>query len=306
MQRIPVKPVPELVRRAAANGMGPGSPRRGGGRSRDGRPAVVLLDGFLITPFAWRSSWRSPTSAWCRRTRRASSVPQLRPAAHGASLRDDAAHRPRHGRHAPRRRRRPRLPVLRDITRRNPDYPQFDGLRELASWQLGERRLYLLASDVVFMRAVGNTLLFVLVVAPTQATLALLLALMINQRLRGVNVFRTIYFMPVVISIVVVSLLWRFIYSPGGLLNSMLTGLTFGGFTPDRLAREPEHRARRHHGHVDLAGRGLPHGDLALRPADHPRRPVRGGLGRGRQHAAEVPARHLAGPAQHRRCSSWS
>ena len=46
-----------------------------------------------------------------------------------------------------------------------------------------------------------------------QGGLALLLALLINQKLRGINVFRTIYFMPVVVSIVVVSLLWRFIYA---------------------------------------------------------------------------------------------
>ena len=66
-----------------------------------------------------------------------------------------------------------------------------------------------------------------------QAGLALLLALLINQRLRGINVFRAIYFMPVVVSIVVVSLLWRFIYDGNnGLLNSMLSGLTFGAFQP--------------------------------------------------------------------------
>lgn len=123
-------------------------------------------------------------------------------------------------------------PRLRDFTRNNPDYPQLAGLREWLTWNLGERRLYLLASDVVFMRALGNTLTFVLVVAPTQAFLALILALLINQKLRGITVFRTIYFMPVVISLVVVSLLWRFIYSEGGLLNSLLSTLSFGAVQP--------------------------------------------------------------------------
>jgi len=66
-----------------------------------------------------------------------------------------------------------------------------------------------------------------------QAGLALLLALLINQKLRGINVFRTIYFMPVVVSIVVVSLLWRFIYAgQNGLLNTLLNFLTFGNFQP--------------------------------------------------------------------------
>lgn len=233
MQRLPVKPVPELVSRAAAGRLGPG--RRGeevAGMAM-AAPAVVLLVAFLITPFILafvmaftnqRLVSPNPTAFVGSRnfvqllTVRPYLMSPLTDPETGATLRDDAG--------------APVYPALRDITRRNPDYPQFDGLRELTSWQLGERRLYVLASDVVFMRALGNTSLFVLVVAPTQATLALLLALMINQRLRGVNVFRTIYFMPVVISIVVVSLLWRFIYSPTGLLNSMLSSITFGAFTP--------------------------------------------------------------------------
>lgn len=124
-------------------------------------------------------------------------------------------------------------PSLRDFTRNNDDYPQLSGLREWQSWQLGERRTYLLASDLVFLRALFNTFLFVLVVAPVQAGVALLLALLINQPLRGVNIFRTIYFMPVVISLVVVSLLWRFIYDgQDGLLNSVLSFLSFGAFQP--------------------------------------------------------------------------
>jgi len=91
----------------------------------------------------------------------------------------------------------------------------------------------------VFMRALTNTALFVLFIVPLQGGGALLLALLINQRLRGINAFRTIYFMPVVISIVVISLLWRFIYDGGdGLLNNLLGALTFGLFEPvDWLGR---------------------------------------------------------------------
>ena len=92
---------------------------------------------------------------------------------------------------------------------------------------------YVLASDVVFMKALRNTFLFVLVVAPLQGGLALVLALMINQKLRGINFFRAVYFMPVVVSIVVVSLLWRFIYDGNnGLLNNVLGWVTFGAFQP--------------------------------------------------------------------------
>lgn len=122
-------------------------------------------------------------------------------------------------------------PSLRGFTRNNPDYPNLDGKREWFSFGWGQDRVYVLAQDVVFMKAVVNTVLFVIVVAPVQGMLALGLALLINQRLRGINVFRTIYFMPVVVSIVVVSLLWRFIYSgQNGLLNNLLGFLTFGAF----------------------------------------------------------------------------
>ncbi len=125
----------------------------------------------------------------------------------------------------------PTFPALRGFIRNNPDYPQYNGLRELFSFQLGEGRTYVLARDVVFMKALLNTMIFVLVVAPLQGGLALGLALLINQRLRGINVFRAIYFMPVVVSIVVVSLLWRFIYDGNsGLLNNLLGALTFGAF----------------------------------------------------------------------------
>jgi multiple sugar transport system permease protein len=123
-------------------------------------------------------------------------------------------------------------PRVRTITRSD-EFPQYRGMGEWFRWQSGENAKVVIARDVVFMKALVNTFLFVLVVAPVQATLALGLALLINQKLRGINLFRTIYFMPVVVSIVVVSLLWRFIYDGSdGLLNNILAWLSFGAFEP--------------------------------------------------------------------------
>lgn len=129
-------------------------------------------------------------------------------------------------------------PRVRTITR-NPDYPQYRGMREWFRVQTGDTARVVLAKDVVFMKALVNTLTFALFIVPLQGGGALLLALLINQKLRGINAFRTIYFMPVVISIVVISLLWRFIYDGSdGLLNNMLSALTFGLFEPiDWLGR---------------------------------------------------------------------
>lgn len=128
----------------------------------------------------------------------------------------------------------PQYPNVRQFTRNNPDYPQLDRMREWFQlpWP-GESQVLVLAKDVIFMKALVNTVLFAAVVAPAQAMLALLLAMLINQPLRGINVFRTIYFMPVVISMVVVAFLWRFIYSGNsGLLNSLLAQLSWGYFQP--------------------------------------------------------------------------
>lgn len=128
----------------------------------------------------------------------------------------------------------PQYPRLREYTRNNPDYPKLDKMRELTSFgRSHDRRTFILAKDVIFIKATFNTLLFVIVVAPLQSLLALGLALLINQKLRGINIFRTIYFMPVVISMVVVSMLWRFIYDgQNGLLNNMLEFASFGHFQP--------------------------------------------------------------------------
>jgi multiple sugar transport system permease protein len=84
-----------------------------------------------------------------------------------------------------------------------------------------------LFGDPVFWKALRNTFYFAVVVVPLQSGFALLLALLVNTRIRGVNFFRTMYFVPVVTSIVVVSILWKFMYQPDGLVNHMLGALTF-------------------------------------------------------------------------------
>lgn len=132
-------------------------------------------------------------------------------------------------------------PKLRDYTRNEETYPQYFRLQEWFSFQRNNSITYVLASDVVFMIALFNTFFFVVVIAPVQGGLALLLAMMLNQKLPGINVFRTIYFMPVVVSMVVVALLWRFIYDgSNGVLNTLLATLTFGGFKPVDWLANPQ------------------------------------------------------------------
>jgi multiple sugar transport system permease protein len=85
-----------------------------------------------------------------------------------------------------------------------------------------------LFQDPVFFKSLRNTAYFAAVVVPVQAGLALVLALLVNAKVRGVNFFRTVYFLPVVTSMVVVSLLWTFLYRQDGLVNHVLSALTLG------------------------------------------------------------------------------
>ena len=94
-----------------------------------------------------------------------------------------------------------------------------------------------LAADGLFRTALTNTLYFtVATVLPTLA-LALLIALLLNRRdLRGRGLFRTVYFIPVVTSLVAVAFVWRVLLEPSfGLVNSALRliGLDGPGWLAD-------------------------------------------------------------------------
>lgn len=81
----------------------------------------------------------------------------------------------------------------------------------------------LLFHDSVFRTAFGNTLLYALYTIPTGIVLGLVFALAVNQKLKGIALFRAAYFLPVVVPTVAVAIVFRWIYSPqGGLLNQFL------------------------------------------------------------------------------------
>lgn len=84
-----------------------------------------------------------------------------------------------------------------------------------------------------FWKSLQNTIVFAVVIVPLQSGLALGLALLVNAKVRGVNFFRTVYFLPVVTSMVVVSMLWMFMYQEDGLINVLLAKIGIAG--PDWL-----------------------------------------------------------------------
>ncbi|MDO5422729.1 MAG: sugar ABC transporter permease [Eubacteriales bacterium] len=88
-----------------------------------------------------------------------------------------------------------------------------------------------LTQDSVFLKSIVNTFVFVILVVPLQVGLALGLALLVNRKLKGISIFRLAFFAPTVLSLVVVSILWSYIYNPNnGLLNSLLANFGLGPF----------------------------------------------------------------------------
>ena len=77
--------------------------------------------------------------------------------------------------------------------------------------------------DDLFTTAFGNTVKFVLIIVPLQTLGALGLALLINKVTVCKKYFKVAFFIPVVMSLAVVSNLWMQIYSPEGILNTILS-----------------------------------------------------------------------------------
>lgn len=81
-------------------------------------------------------------------------------------------------------------------------------------------------TDEVLIQSFKNTLKFVVFVVPLQLSMALGLALIVNKKIRGVGFFRTAYFSPAVLSLVVISILWTVMLNPtSGLINELLTNV---------------------------------------------------------------------------------
>ena len=83
-----------------------------------------------------------------------------------------------------------------------------------------------LLHDRLFWKAIGNTLKFLLLHIPLQLVVSLFLAYLLNQKLKAAAFFRASFFMPVIVSGVVVTILWQQLLGfDGGLINRMLMSL---------------------------------------------------------------------------------
>lgn len=102
---------------------------------------------------------------------------------------------------------------------------------------VGLRNFERIFNDARFWQSLKVTLLYALGSVPGGTLIALALAMVLSQKLRGVNMWRTIFFIPSILSSIAVAVLWLFIFRPeGGLLNMVLG--VFGIRGPDWLLSE--------------------------------------------------------------------
>jgi multiple sugar transport system permease protein len=92
----------------------------------------------------------------------------------------------------------------------------------------------------VFYSSLRNTLQYALGTIPLGLALALALALLLNAGLKGMGIYRTTYYLPVVTSMVAVAMVWMWIYDPSyGLLNYLLARLSSGRIAPQAWLADP-------------------------------------------------------------------
>ena len=93
-----------------------------------------------------------------------------------------------------------------------------------------------LAGDPLVAKALWNTLFYTVIAVPLATTFAILLAVLLNQPMRGRPVWRTILYLPTVVSGVAMGVLWRWIFNPDvGLANSILRPVLRLFHLPDPL-----------------------------------------------------------------------
>ena len=99
-----------------------------------------------------------------------------------------------------------------------------------------------LMQDPLFWKALWSTFRFLLVHVPLQVVLALVLAALLNQQIRARGFFRAAFFLPVVLSGVVITIMWKQLYaSETGVFNALLTLMGLGrvGWLTDPVIAMP-------------------------------------------------------------------
>lgn len=111
---------------------------------------------------------------------------------------------------------------------------------EVIRIEIGDGGFVFGAAQARFWRSMRLTILYALLTVPLGLLGALGVALLLNQNVKGLGLWRVLYYMPAVLPAVATALLWRWIFSPSGLLNAALRP-AYDAFslTPPRWFTDP-------------------------------------------------------------------
>jgi multiple sugar transport system permease protein len=102
---------------------------------------------------------------------------------------------------------------------------------------IGAQNYLDLLEDSGFWEAMINTVFFALGSVPLGMFFALLVALLLNQKIKGLGIYRTVYYLPVITSIAAVALVWNWLFDVKfGLFNQLLKSF---GMSPSQWLLEP-------------------------------------------------------------------
>src|SRR5215472_7367473 len=158
----------------------------------------------------------------------------------------------------------------------------------VAGW-VGTRNYTAVMATRNWQIAFDNLLVFGCGFVLLSLTTGLLLAILLDQRIRGENVLRSIFLYPMAVSFVVTGTVWSWLLNPGLGIQKLVNG--FGYFVSVRLADRPRHGDLDHRDCRGLAVIGLCHGTVSGRSAFGGCGPAEGRADRRRRSGAYVPAR---------------
>ncbi len=103
--------------------------------------------------------------------------------------------------------------------------PEFIGITNYAK----------LFQNPIFYKVLWNTFIYLFVAVPVLAIVPLFLAILINQKIRGVTLYKILIYLPVIVSIVVAAIAFKWLYADQGILNYIVTliGLQPAGWLTD-------------------------------------------------------------------------
>ena len=77
-------------------------------------------------------------------------------------------------------------------------------------------------ADATFRKAMLNTIYFWILVTPALVVIPIFIAVLVNQKLRGIKVFRLVFYFPVLVSVVVTAILFKWMFAEQGIINYFL------------------------------------------------------------------------------------